>query len=163
VLDGLAQFVATTFEGGGRMNLALPTPRGVPAGNYLHVETRGRGATQLLLISDYGGGWQQALRLVCPAASAQLHDAHRDAAVRGRSAAPAVAEKLDYAAQPWLSQIERELLALVDQPAMKGVTVVGTAAAATLPRGWRCCGRAVFEPWCSPARWKSLDACRQRP
>ena len=37
-------------------------------------------------------------------------------------------EKLDYAARPWLSQIERELLAMLDQPRMKGVTVVGTSA-----------------------------------
>jgi pimeloyl-ACP methyl ester carboxylesterase len=36
--------------------------------------------------------------------------------------------KLDYVARPWLTQIERELLALVDQPNMKGVTVIGTGA-----------------------------------
>src|SRR5712692_4177197 len=53
-LDGLSQFGMTIFEGGGRMDLTLPEPRGKPAGNYLHVETRGNGHTPLLLISDMG-------------------------------------------------------------------------------------------------------------
>jgi hypothetical protein len=53
-LDGLAGFATIVFEGGGRMDLALPEPRGKPAGSYLHVETRGSGQTPLLLISDVG-------------------------------------------------------------------------------------------------------------
>src|SRR5947208_8825561 len=53
-LDGLMQFVMATFDGGGRMDLALPEPRGKPQGTYLHIETRGHGPTPLLLISDLG-------------------------------------------------------------------------------------------------------------
>src|SRR5207244_11522085 len=32
-----------------------------------------------------------------------------------------------YLGRPWLSQMERELEALLDEPRMKGVTVVGTS------------------------------------
>lgn len=53
-LDGLARYVTTVFEAGGRMDLALPEPRGRPSGNYLHIGSRGNGPTQLLLISDFG-------------------------------------------------------------------------------------------------------------
>jgi hypothetical protein len=53
-VDGLAQAALTTFEGGGRMDLALPEPRGTPAGTYLHLETRGHGPMPVLLISDVG-------------------------------------------------------------------------------------------------------------
>src|SRR5260370_8590045 len=53
-VDGFTQFVMTTFERGGQMDLTLPEPRGKPPGSYLHVETRGRGPTPLLLISDLG-------------------------------------------------------------------------------------------------------------
>jgi pimeloyl-ACP methyl ester carboxylesterase len=127
VLDGLAQFVVTTFEGGGRMNLALPTPRGVPAGNYLHVETRGRGATQLLLISDLGVDGKKLYDSFAQrqAGNYTMHIVTLPYA--GAARRLPWPEKLDYAAQPWLSQIERELLALVDQPRMKGVTIAGTS------------------------------------
>src|SRR5437867_6621469 len=53
-LDGLAQFVTMIYQGGGRMELKLPEPRGRAVGNYLHVETRGNGPIPLLLISDAG-------------------------------------------------------------------------------------------------------------
>jgi len=127
VLDGLAQFVVTTFDGGGRMDLALPTPRGVPAGNYLHVETRGRGATQLLLISDLGVDGNKLYDSFAQrqAGNYTMHIVTLPYA--GAARRLPWPERLDYAAQPWLSQIERELLALVDQPRMKGVTVVGTS------------------------------------
>ena len=49
-LDGLTQYVMAIFEAGGRMDLTLPEPRGKPAGNYLHVETRGNGPATLLLM-----------------------------------------------------------------------------------------------------------------
>src|SRR5262245_1635183 len=53
-METRARFAATTVEGGGRLDLALPEPRGIPQGPYLHVATRGTGPVPLLLISDVG-------------------------------------------------------------------------------------------------------------
>jgi len=127
-LDGLSQFVMATFEGGGRMDLTLPEPRGKPAGNYLHVETSGNGRTPLLLISDLG---VDGRKLYASFAQRQgsAYTMHIATLPYAGAARPLPwPEKLDYAERPWLNQIERELLALLDQPRMKGVTVVGTSA-----------------------------------
>ena len=127
-LDGFSQFVMTAFEGGGRMDLRLPEPRGTPTGTYLHVENRGKGPTKLLLISDLGvdGGKlydsfakRQANAYTLSIVTLPLAGAARPLPFP---------EKLDYAARPWINEIERELLALLDQPNMKGVTVLGTSA-----------------------------------
>src|SRR5205085_11398575 len=40
---GLAQTAATLFQAGCRLDLRLPEPRGTVSGDYIHVETRGRG------------------------------------------------------------------------------------------------------------------------
>ena len=127
-LDGLSQFLMGIVDGGGRMDLTLPSPRGKPAGNYLHVQTRGRGAIPLLLISDLGvdGG-----KLYDSFAQRQgsAYTMHIVTLPYAGSARPLPwPEKLDYPGRPWLNQIERELLALVDQPRMRGITVVGTSA-----------------------------------
>src|SRR5260370_27156477 len=53
-LDGFTQFVMTVFDGGGRMDLTLPEPRGRPAGHYVHPENPGPGATPPRLCSDLG-------------------------------------------------------------------------------------------------------------
>jgi pimeloyl-ACP methyl ester carboxylesterase len=126
-LDGFTQFVMTTFEGGGRMNLMLPQPRGKPAGKYLHVETRGRGRTPLLLISDLGvdGG-----KLYDSFARRQsnAYTMHIVTLPHAGAARPLPwPEMLDYAGRPWVNEVERELLALLDQPRMKGITVIGTS------------------------------------
>ena len=127
-LDGLTQFVMTTFEGGGRMDLTLPEPRGTPAGTYLRVETRGRGATPLLLISDLGVDGRKLYDSFTQRQGG-AYTMHIVTLPYAGGARPLPwPEKLDYAARPWLSQIERELLTLVDQPRMKGVTVLGTSA-----------------------------------
>jgi hypothetical protein len=127
-LDGLSQFGMTIFEGGGRMDLTLPEPRGKPAGNYLHVETRGNGPTPLLLLSDLGvdGGklYDSFARRQASAYTMHIVTLPYAGAAR-RLPWP---QKLDYAGRPWLNEIERELLALVDRPQMKGITVVGTSA-----------------------------------
>lgn len=127
-LDRPAQFAAATFDGGGRMDLSLPEPRGTPSGNYLHVETRGHGPIHLLLISDLGvdglklyDSFQQRQGAAYTMRIVTLPFA-------GRARSLPWPEKLDYAKRPWVSQIERELLALVDQPRMKGVVIVGTSA-----------------------------------
>lgn len=127
-LDGLTYFVMSVFDGGGRMDLTLPEPRGKPTGKYLHVSTRGSGPTPLLLISDLGVDGEK------------LYDSF--ARRQGRSYTMHVVtlpfagaarplpwpEKLDFAGRPWLNEIEGELLTLLDQPRLKGATVVGTSA-----------------------------------
>ena len=127
-LDGLAQFVATTFEGGGRMDLALPDPRGAPAGSYLHVETRGRGPTPLLLVSDIGVDGRKLYESFAGRRARDYTMHIVTLPYAGAARRLPWPEKLDYASRPWLNQIERELLALVDRPRMKGVTVIGTSA-----------------------------------
>jgi pimeloyl-ACP methyl ester carboxylesterase len=127
-LDGLAGFATIVFEGGGRMDLALPEPCGKPAGSYLHVETRGSGQTPLLLISDLGVDGRQLYDSFAER-QGRCYTMHIVTLPWAGAARPLPwPEKLDYAARPWLSQIESELLALVDQPRMKGVTVIGTSA-----------------------------------
>ncbi|HVT61829.1 MAG TPA: DUF2911 domain-containing protein [Thermoanaerobaculia bacterium] len=127
-LDGLTQFVMTTFEGGGQMDLTLPEPRGKPAGNYLHLETQGHGPAPLLLISDLG---VDGRKLYDSFAKRQgsAYTMHIVTLPYAGEARPLPwPEKLDYAARPWLSEIERELLALVDQPRMNRISIVGTQA-----------------------------------
>jgi pimeloyl-ACP methyl ester carboxylesterase len=127
-LDGLTQFVMTIFDGGGRMDLTLPEPRGTPAGNYLHVETRGHGPTPLLLISDLGVDGRKLYGSFAER-QGQAYTMHIVTLPYAGSARPLPwPEKLDYAGRPWLNQIERELLALLDQPRMKGVALIGTSA-----------------------------------
>src|SRR5215467_14289270 len=127
-LDTLAKFAVTTFDGGGRMDLKLPEPRGKPKGNYLHVESKGTGRTPLLLISDLGVDGRKLYESFV-ARQGRAYTMHivtlPYAGMARRLPWP---EKLDYVARPWLSQIERELLALLDQPRMNGVTLIGTSA-----------------------------------
>jgi pimeloyl-ACP methyl ester carboxylesterase len=127
-LDGLAGFAMTVFEGGGRMDLALPSPRGTPSGNYLHIETRGHGPTPLLLISDLGVDGPKLYDSFAQrqAGAYTMHIVTLPYA--GRARPLPWPERLDYTARPWLNQIERELLAILDQPQMNGVTIVGTSA-----------------------------------
>lgn len=127
-LDGLTQFVMTIFEAGGRMDLKLPEPRGKPSGTYLHVETRGTGPTPLLLISDLG---VDGRKLYDSFARRQgsAYTMHIVTLPLAGAARPLPwPEKLDFAGRPWLNEIERELLALLGEPRMKGVTVLGTSA-----------------------------------
>jgi pimeloyl-ACP methyl ester carboxylesterase len=126
-LDGLAQFAVSTFEAGGRMNLELPEPRAKPAGNYLHVETLGNGPAPLLLISDLGVDGRKLYRSF-EQRQGRTYTMHIVTLPYAGKARPLPwPEKLDYAARPWLNQVERELLALLDQPRMRGVTVAGTS------------------------------------
>jgi pimeloyl-ACP methyl ester carboxylesterase len=126
-LDGFTQFVTTTFEGGGRMDLTLPEPRGRPSGRYLHVQTRGSGPTPLLLISDFGvdGG---ALYDSFARRQGSAYTMYIVTMPYAGAARPLPwPERLAFADRPWLSAIERELLALLDEPRMKDMTVVGTS------------------------------------
>jgi pimeloyl-ACP methyl ester carboxylesterase len=127
-LDGFTQFVMTIFAGGGRMDLALSEPRGKPEGNHLHLETRGHGPAPLLLISDLGVDGRKLYGSFAERQGAAYTMHVVTLPYAGEARALPWPERLDYAARPWLSEIERELLALLDQPRMNGVTVVGTQA-----------------------------------
>jgi pimeloyl-ACP methyl ester carboxylesterase len=127
-LDRVAQFAASTLDGGGRMDLSLPEPRGAPSGSYLHVESRGHGPIQLLLISDLGIDGLKLYDSFVQRRGAAYTMRIVTLPFAGRARPLPWPEKLDHARRPWVSQIERELLTLVDQPHMKGVTIVGTAA-----------------------------------
>lgn len=127
-LDGLAQFAVTAFEGGARMDLTLPEPRGKPAGNYLHVETRGHGPAPLLLISDLGVDGRKLYDSFAERQRSAYTMHIVTLPYAGGARRLPWPERLHYAVRPWLSQIERELLALLDEPRMKGISVVGTSA-----------------------------------
>lgn len=127
-MEGLARFAATTVDAGGRMDLTLPEPRGTPTGQYLHVDVRGNGPVPLVLVSDFG---VDGRKLYGPFAQ-RNGGAYKMYIVTlpwaGAARPLPWPEKLDYAARPWLGQIERELLALLDQPKLKGAVVTGTAS-----------------------------------
>jgi pimeloyl-ACP methyl ester carboxylesterase len=127
-LDGFTQFVMTIFAGGGRMDLTLPEPRGKPAGTYLHLETRGHGPTPLLLISDLGVDGRKLYDSFAQRQGAAYTMHVVTLPYAGEARPLPWPEQLDYAARPWLSEIEGELLALLDQPRMNGIAVVGTQA-----------------------------------
>jgi pimeloyl-ACP methyl ester carboxylesterase len=127
-MAGLARFAATTVEAGGGMNLTLPEPRGTPQGNYLHVETAGNGPVPLLLIPDLGVDGRKLYDSFIRR-NAGIYTMHIVTLPWAGKARPLPwPEKLDYAARPWLTQIERELLALIDQPKLKDAVVLGTSS-----------------------------------
>jgi pimeloyl-ACP methyl ester carboxylesterase len=127
-VGSLAQLATATVEAGGRMDLALPEPRGKPSGKYLHVETRGHGPARLLLISDFGIDGRALYGSFAKRQDAAYTMDIVTLPYAGAARSLPWPERLDYAAGPWLTQIERELVALVDLPRMTGVTIVGTSA-----------------------------------
>lgn len=127
-MDGLVQYAISVFEGGGTMDLSLPEPRGKPAGHYLHVESMGNGPAHLLLISDLG---VDGRKLYGGFAARQKSAYTMDVVTlpyAGRAHPLPWPSRLDNAGRPWLTAIEAELTALLDQPRMKGVTIMGTGA-----------------------------------
>jgi pimeloyl-ACP methyl ester carboxylesterase len=127
-LEGFARFVESTFSGGGRMDLTLPEPRGEPSGDYLHVETRGRGPVRLLLISDLGVDG----RRLYESFAQRRADAYTMEIVTlpfaGAARPLPWPSTLQRGTHPWLDRIERELVARIDRSPLSGITVVGTAA-----------------------------------
>jgi pimeloyl-ACP methyl ester carboxylesterase len=126
--QGMAQFAATAFEGGARMDLRLPEPRGKPSGAYLHVETRGSGPAPLLLISDLGVDGRRLYESFARRNERAYTMQIVTLPLAGAARPLPWPEKLDYASRPWLSQIEREMAALLDRPQLRGATVIGTSA-----------------------------------
>ena len=121
-MDGLAQFAAATVGAGGGMDLTLPVKRGAPQGEYLHVERRGNGPVPLVLISDVGVDGRKLYGSFA-SRNAGAYTMYIVTLPYAGAARPLPwPEKLDYTARPWLSQIERELLALIDQPRLRSRT-----------------------------------------
>jgi hypothetical protein len=126
-VEGLAQFAAFTFDAGGRMDLRLPEPRGKPSGQYLQVETRGHGPTTLLLISDLGVDGRKLYDAFAKRNEKSCTMYIVTLPLAGAARPLPWPERLNYAARPWLRQIENELVALLDQSKVRGTTVIGTS------------------------------------
>lgn len=126
---GLAQFASTLFQGGARLDLRLPEPRGPVSGDYIHVETRGRGPVTLLLISDAGVDGRELYRSFVE----RNQDRYRMQVVTLPGAGLARPlpwpEAFDLTRRPWLNNIEQSLVRLVERGGRAGrLVVVGTAA-----------------------------------
>ena len=124
----LAQRAATSVQGGARLDLRLPEPRGPVSGDYIHVETSGRGPTQLLLIGDAGVDGRELYRSFME----RNRERYRFHVVTlpgaGRARPLPWPEVFDLTRRPWLNNIEQSLLRLVEKSSRAGkLVVVGTA------------------------------------
>jgi pimeloyl-ACP methyl ester carboxylesterase len=123
----LAQLAATAFEGGARLDLHLPEPRGPISGDYIHVEKQGRGPLQMLLISDAGIDGRELYRSFV----ARHTDRYTMYIVTLPGAGLARPlpwpEVFDLTRRPWLNNIEHSLVRLVDKRGKDRLVVVGTA------------------------------------
>ena len=127
-LLALARVAATTFQSGARLDLRLPEPRGAISGNYIHVETRGRGTEPMLLIADAGVDGRELYRSFIE----RNQDRYRFQVVTLPGAGLARPlpwpELFDLTRRPWLNNIEQSLLRLVERSARKDkLIVMGTA------------------------------------
>jgi pimeloyl-ACP methyl ester carboxylesterase len=126
----LAQRAATFSQGGARLDLRLPEPRGPISGDYIHVETVGRGPTPLLLIGDAGIDGRELYRSFME----RNKDRYRFQVVTlpgaGKARPLPWPEVFDLTRRPWLNNIEQSLLRLVEKSERgRGkLIVVGTAA-----------------------------------
>ncbi|HWT02823.1 MAG TPA: alpha/beta hydrolase [Pyrinomonadaceae bacterium] len=127
-VTALAQRAAAFAQGGGRFDLRLPEPRGSVSGDYIHVETSGRGPLSLLLIADAGVDGRELYRSFVE----RNKDRYRFHVVTlpgaGRARPQPWPEVFDLTRRPWLNNIEQSLLRLVGKSAREGkLVVVGTA------------------------------------
>lgn len=123
----LAQRAAAFCQGGARLDLSLPEPRGPIFGDYIHVETRGRGPVQALLISDAGVDGRELYRSFVE----RNKDRYRFQVVTlpgaGLARPQPWPEVFDLTRRPWLNNIEQSLVRLVEKGARGKFVVVGTA------------------------------------
>lgn len=124
----LAQRAATFAQGGGRLDLRLPEHRGPVSGDYIHVETSGRGRVPLLLIGDAGVDGRELYRSFVE----RNKDRYRFHVVTlpgaGLARPQPWPEVFDLTRRPWLNNIEQSLLRLVEKNGRAGkLVVVGTA------------------------------------
>ena len=125
----LAQRAATFAQGGGRLDLRLPEHRGPVSGDYIHVETSGRGLVPLLLIGDAGVDGRELYRSFVE----RNKDRYRFHVVTlpgaGLARPQPWPEVFDLTRRPWLNNIEQSLLRLVEKNTRAGgkLVVAGTA------------------------------------
>ncbi|HKQ53375.1 MAG TPA: alpha/beta hydrolase [Pyrinomonadaceae bacterium] len=129
-VTALAQRAAAFAQGGGPMDLSLPEPRGPVSGDYIHVETSGRGTVPMLLISDAGVDGRELYRSFIE----RNKDRYRFHVVTLPGAGLARPlpwpQVFDLTRRPWLNNIEQSLSRLVQKTARGGRAkpiVVGTA------------------------------------
>jgi pimeloyl-ACP methyl ester carboxylesterase len=125
----LAQRAATSAQGGGRLDLRLPEPRGPVSGDYIHVETRGRGPVQLLLIGDAGVDGRELYRSFVERNKDRYTVRIVTLPGAGLARPQPWPEVFDLTRRPWLNNIEQSLLRLVEKSARgrSKLVVVGTA------------------------------------
>jgi len=124
----LALAAASVVKNGGRMTLALPSPQGTPGGKYLHVQTSGTGPANLLLIGDAGTDARKIYGSFVERNKGR-YTMHVVTLPWAPPAKPLPFPEVADATQiPWLKQIEKELLQMLDARAWSKLTVIGSSA-----------------------------------
>lgn len=130
-VTALAQRAATFAQGGGPMDLRLPEPRGPVSGDYIHVETSGRGTVPMVLIADAGVDGRELYRSFIER-NQERYRFHVVTLPGAGLARPLPwPEVFDPTRRPWLNNIEQSLSRLVEKIARGGgdkPVVLGTAA-----------------------------------
>jgi pimeloyl-ACP methyl ester carboxylesterase len=124
---GLAQAAATLFQGGARLDLRLPEPRGPISGDYIHVETRGSGSVPMLLISDAGVDGMELYRSFIERNKERFRFQVVTLPGAGKARPLPWPEVFDLTRRPWLNNIEQSLSRLVEKSGRGKLVVVGTA------------------------------------
>jgi pimeloyl-ACP methyl ester carboxylesterase len=124
---GLAQAAAMSFQGGARLDLRLPEPRGPVSGDYIHVETHGRGPLPLLLIADAGVDGRELYRSFVERNKDRYTMRIVTLPGAGSARPQPWPEVFDPTRRPWLNNIEQSLVRLVEKRAQGKFVVVGTA------------------------------------
>ncbi|HYY99271.1 MAG TPA: alpha/beta hydrolase [Pyrinomonadaceae bacterium] len=138
---GLAQAAAALFQGGARLDLALPEPRGPVSGDYIHVETRGRGPVPVLLISDAGVDGMELYRSFIARNEGRYRFQVVTLPGAGRARPQPWPEVFDVTRRPWLNNIDQSLARLVERGGRGKLVVVGTAVG-----GYFAARLAVLKP-----------------
>lgn len=129
--SGFANFAATNFQNGARTDLSLPEPRGAITDDYIHVETRGNGKIQMLLISD-GGIDGRELYKTFVERNSKLYTMHIVTLPGAGLAKPQpYPEKMDFISRPWVRNMEQSMEKLVDSKfaaKKEKLVIIGTAS-----------------------------------
>ena len=123
----LAQRAATFFQGGGYLDLRLPEPRGPVNGDYIHVETSGRGPVPLLLIADAGVDGRELYRSFVERNKDRYTMSVVTLPGAGLARPQPWPEAFDVTRRPWLNNIEGSLARLVEKRSRGKLIVIGTA------------------------------------
>lgn len=124
---GLAQRAATLFQAGGRLDLRLPEPRGPVSGDYIHVETSGRGTLPLLLIADAGVDGRELYRSFVERNKDRYTMQVVTLPGAGKARPQPWPQVFDVTRRPWMNNIEQSLVRLVETRPPGKIVVVGTA------------------------------------